>query len=80
MTTPRIGETVHYTLTGAENPCCAALICDVLNGGEFLTLRVYEPNASVSFGAHQARADPGMGWHDFTPDTPFTPGTWHHIH
>jgi hypothetical protein len=86
---PRIGDTVHYVLTGPNNPCCAALVCDIINGGQSLNLRVNEPNASVSFGVHAITYDPnttnllqvyGADGTLVIEETNFTPGTWHPTH
>lgn len=93
MTTPRIGDTVHYTEGGGQADldstillptyCCAAIITDVYTS---------EGNDGVVdlFAFPRLRNDPyphpKQAVHHDTHDgsirvtTRPTPGTWHHIH
>lgn len=92
MTTPRIGDTVHYRKAGTQtdldstdtfpDQCMAALV--TATNGTATNLRVHEPNACVSFGVHDIPYDTESitvnGAHGRPVIEQYTPGTWHHIH
>lgn len=73
MTTPRIGDTVHYT-DGDTLECHLAVISrPVENGTTGLTV----------FGPTKITVPEGVPRQDFATFNntgQYTPGTWHHIH
>ena len=72
MTTPRIGDTVHYT--DANRTCFAAIITDTTkdeHGADLLGLHVISRNGAQYKRNVSPAPITGRG---------FSPGNWHHIH
>lgn len=86
MTTPRIGDTIHYTPHFGEPHCHAAIVTQC--GDDEIAVRVLDPTSTNDYTAYPV-ADPnrpvtstrGDGWEteEYHPDQR-TPGTWHPIH
>lgn len=90
MTTPRIGDTVHYTSHGtplladgtrAYHPHCRAAIVTA-HGDPHIALAILNPTGM--FFDTDVPADPEMEAAENLPGAPphtiYTPGTWHYQH
>lgn len=84
MTTPRIGDTVHYRARREEPHCVASVVTDVHGSGRISTATIHPGEPTLQ---HKTivNYDTDGAWVDEDGDTyphghGFTPGTWHHIH